>query len=452
MSNGSPRIAVIGAGPAGLTAAFRLQRAGAEVRVFEARSQVGGRMHTDETDGFRIDGAAQLFGSTYTELFGLLRDAGASELARRTDGRDALWRRGRAHEVVYGSTSSMLATGAVPFTLKIRLGAKYLPFLTQHAARLQMHALERAAPLDRDSIGEWGRRELGADFVDTMVHPLLAAGYGGAPEETGAAVYHMMAHHGMTTEVYALRGGAATLCQALAARVRDGGGEVRTSARVGALQLTPGGVHLAGEGWAENFTGAVLAVAARTARELVGDELRGVGEWLASVRYRPHLSLALLLDRPVGVEYFGLSFPRGESEVVAVACVEENKAPELVPAGKGLIVAFPMPDQASRLLEADASSIVETMLPELRRAFPGLESRILRARVYRWAEGVTLFYPGYVDHLQRFSGGAAESEAPLALAGDYLCAPTVEGAVLSGTRAAERLLRRLRAVDTPAAG
>jgi protoporphyrinogen oxidase len=36
------RIAVIGAGPAGLTAAYTLQKAGIEVTLFEASNQVGG--------------------------------------------------------------------------------------------------------------------------------------------------------------------------------------------------------------------------------------------------------------------------------------------------------------------------------------------------------------------------------------------------------------------------
>ena len=41
------RIAVVGAGPAGLTAAFRLQQVGHDVMVFEARDVVGGRTHTE---------------------------------------------------------------------------------------------------------------------------------------------------------------------------------------------------------------------------------------------------------------------------------------------------------------------------------------------------------------------------------------------------------------------
>jgi phytoene dehydrogenase-like protein len=41
------RVLVIGAGIAGLTAAFRLSQTGFVVTVFEATDRVGGRMSTD---------------------------------------------------------------------------------------------------------------------------------------------------------------------------------------------------------------------------------------------------------------------------------------------------------------------------------------------------------------------------------------------------------------------
>ncbi|HET7462357.1 MAG TPA: FAD-dependent oxidoreductase [Longimicrobium sp.] len=43
-----PSVAVAGAGPAGMSAAFALARAGVGVTVFEAADHVGGRTWTDD--------------------------------------------------------------------------------------------------------------------------------------------------------------------------------------------------------------------------------------------------------------------------------------------------------------------------------------------------------------------------------------------------------------------
>ena len=48
-------VVVIGAGIAGLTAAYRMQQAGHQVRVFESTAQVGGRMISIHWQGRRID-------------------------------------------------------------------------------------------------------------------------------------------------------------------------------------------------------------------------------------------------------------------------------------------------------------------------------------------------------------------------------------------------------------
>lgn len=46
---------IIGAGPAGLTAAYELLRHGLPVQVFEADEVVGGISRTVERDGWRFD-------------------------------------------------------------------------------------------------------------------------------------------------------------------------------------------------------------------------------------------------------------------------------------------------------------------------------------------------------------------------------------------------------------
>lgn len=60
-------VVVVGAGLAGLAAATHLQRAGIDVVVVEASDAVGGRVRTDVVDGFRLDRGFQLYNPAYPE-------------------------------------------------------------------------------------------------------------------------------------------------------------------------------------------------------------------------------------------------------------------------------------------------------------------------------------------------------------------------------------------------
>ena len=66
-SQGRPSVLVIGAGPAGLSTAFELQKQGVDVQVFEARDRVSGRIHTIREpfdDGLYVEGGALFFVDT----------------------------------------------------------------------------------------------------------------------------------------------------------------------------------------------------------------------------------------------------------------------------------------------------------------------------------------------------------------------------------------------------
>jgi len=55
------RIAVIGAGLAGLVVALRRSRANDRVTLYEASERLGGQLHTERTDGYTIEHGAEGF-------------------------------------------------------------------------------------------------------------------------------------------------------------------------------------------------------------------------------------------------------------------------------------------------------------------------------------------------------------------------------------------------------
>ena len=84
LASGARRMAVVGAGMAGLAAADRLSGTGASVTVFEALDRIGGRIRTDRSLGVAVDlGASWIHGTDGNPITRLARRAGAT--TRETD-------------------------------------------------------------------------------------------------------------------------------------------------------------------------------------------------------------------------------------------------------------------------------------------------------------------------------------------------------------------------------
>src|ERR1019366_9040576 len=76
-------VAIIGAGIAGLTAAFYLKRKGVPVTVYEASSRVGGVIQSLRKDGFLAEFGPNTLLETSPKISQLVRDAGLT--ARRLE-------------------------------------------------------------------------------------------------------------------------------------------------------------------------------------------------------------------------------------------------------------------------------------------------------------------------------------------------------------------------------
>ncbi len=127
------RVIIVGAGLAGLTCAKVLNERGAEAVVFEASDGVGGRVRTDEKDGFLLDRGFQVYFTSYPVSRRHLND---EALDFRVFDPGAVIQRGRERSVLSDPLRDpkalvpSLLSGAANFEDKARivaLAAKVLP-------------------------------------------------------------------------------------------------------------------------------------------------------------------------------------------------------------------------------------------------------------------------------------------------------------------------------------
>ena len=86
----SPPVVVVGAGLAGLSCAVTLHRAGVGTIVVEASDGVGGRVRTDQVDGFLLDRGFQVMLPAECQVVPLLSSSRSNSVTMPRP-RSAMW-------------------------------------------------------------------------------------------------------------------------------------------------------------------------------------------------------------------------------------------------------------------------------------------------------------------------------------------------------------------------
>jgi len=166
----APRVIVVGAGLSGLSCAVDLHRAGAAPLVLEGSDGVGGRVRTDEVEGFLLDRGFQVLLTAYPEARRLL-DYRSLSLRRffpgaviRSDGRFARladpWRRPLA--AVGGVLSGLVPPADALRIARLRARVRRGSALPERPTRERLHA----EGLSEGIVERFFRPFLGGVFLD----------------------------------------------------------------------------------------------------------------------------------------------------------------------------------------------------------------------------------------------------------------------------------------------
>lgn len=173
------KVAIVGGGIAGLTAAFYLQKIikerklSIEIKLIEASHRLGGKMQTVIKDGFTIERGPDSFLARKTSMIRLAKEVDMEEqLIPNSTGKSYVLVNDKLHSMPGGSIMG-IPTEVGPF---ITTGLFSVPGKVRAAADFFLPK----SPSGKDqSLGGFFRRRLGNEVVENLIEPLLSGIYAG---------------------------------------------------------------------------------------------------------------------------------------------------------------------------------------------------------------------------------------------------------------------------------
>ncbi|MGQ0698386.1 MAG: protoporphyrinogen/coproporphyrinogen oxidase [Panacagrimonas sp.] len=433
-------VAVVGAGPSGLAAAYRLQQLGAKVTVYERNDYVGGRTRSVRKNGFVFDVGALVMLPTYKNVYGLIRELGIESHVHETKPKLAIVRDGKRHSFDYAHPiRSALGIGLLSWADKLRM-LKLLPLMVRHWGRFHYRSMGDVAIWDDISTRDWVLKHLSESIEDYVANPFIRINSltdtRSAP--VGEWFWQLWAYN--SPHIFQLDRGMVFYAESLARDL-----DVRLNTSVTRVTMNANRAQVSTAEGEQSFDACVVAVPPNFAHQiapmLTPQQERYFGGVEPVRMITLHLGLNYVPDVPDSI----VMFPEKESAELIDILFDHNKGPGRAPKGKGAI-AIQSSLQWSEAHENSSDEEIVAELSHIAEPFIGpLKGRVEVAHVNRWDYVCAKTFPGYYSQLRDFVD-ARPMNTPLYFVGDYYSGG-IEGATLSGLDASRDVARFLGATD-----
>jgi protoporphyrinogen oxidase len=396
-----PRVAIIGAGFAGLAAADRLTWAGIPVEIFERSGHLGGLAMTLPIGETEIEKYYHHWFTSDSDVLDLLSELGLKDRLRWISPSMGIF----CQERVWRFTSPVDLLRFGPFGMSAKLRFGLVTLFLQRCRRREL--------FERVTAVSWLRRYAGREVFEAVWGPLLRSKFGSHAESISMAwIWSKMQLRGNSRNragsresLGYLEGGFGLIAEALASGIQQRGGRVRTTERVVRLSQRagkPGFVVETRNGW-EHFDAVISTIAPPLLAGLAPDLPDGYRQRCEALEHMAIVCSLYVLRRSLSPIYW---LNVSDDEIPFGGLIEHtNFIPPSVYGGKRLVYVSHYSEPEAPVCKMDAEALARHYRPGLVKIQPEFDDTWVEQRhVFRdrWAQPIVT--TDYVDRRLPLTG------------------------------------------------
>jgi oxygen-dependent protoporphyrinogen oxidase len=456
------RVAIIGGGIAGLSAAFYLERArrsGAQLDwvLLEKSDRLGGVIRSERRNGYVLEAGPDSFLTMKPDGAQFCRDLGiAGQLISSNDAdrKTYIVVKGRLIPIPDGlefmvptRVAPMATTPLFSWSTKLAMAKEWFHSSGNHRSD--------------ESVAEFVRRHFGQEMVDRVAEPLLAGVYGGNADQMSVRAvlprFAEMEHESgslvrASLKARKLRKTSTAPPQPLFTSLKNGVQEmvnaavaalpadpIRVGRAVTVLQPSSSGWQVKTQSASEVFDEVILATPAPAAAELLGDLNPVLTNGLQKIQYSSSAAVVIGYDKPLELPPgHGFLIPRTEARNMLACTFVHRKFPYRAPDGGALLRCFISSSRVPDLQRKDGEVLLSAMLKEIEDLL-NVHEKPLFAEVYRWDCALPQYATGHLERVAEMEKSIAGLPG-LQLIGNSFYGIGIPDCIRSGRKAAEKII------------
>lgn len=360
------KIAIVGAGLAGMTAAYRLAKRGHEVDVYEAADYVGGLAAGFPVAGSRLEKYYHHIFTSDRSIRAITEELGLHDSLQWRKSQMGSFYGGKIH--LFGTPLQLLSFKPLPLLDRLRFG-----LVTVYLGRVSDWKKYEAV-----TAYEWVLKYYGKNVTKVIWEPLLRSKFGEDFDQVAMAWLWARIHTrassrekgGASEKLGYYQGGFDVLCRRLASAVEERGGRIHLSTPIERILVKDGRFQgLDVNGKATPFDRLVFTAAPPVFLKTCPDLPKDYVERLGRLKFMAAQCLVFVMNRKFTENIYWMNIT--DPDIPFLALVEHtNYVPSEWYGGKRLLYIGNYLPKEHRLFLMDKEALIREFLPHLKKINP----------------------------------------------------------------------------------